>query len=436
MRPSSRARRILLALAVVVILLGVWIGVSILTLPSVAPLAKPGVSMTITVKDWNRKGHPFVVGPRNPRWTPYGAIPSALKKAVVASEDANFYSHEGVDYEAIREAIKADWRKGKFVRGGSTITQQLAKNLFLTRERTLVRKVKEIVLARRMDDALSKSRILELYLNVVELGPMVYGIGHAAHYYFGKRPSALTVRECAFLASMLPGPKVYNPYRKMDRVMKRSERILRRMVAARMISREEYDAAISEAPNLAGIARKVEKTLEAPPPEEKAPEEAPGGGGPVIIEEPPRGVAGGAPFRGRSRQMKYITLLRRRCVASSSSRTRSARVDLEKTAAAAADASSTSRETAGEASSFSALPAPFCRPRPAIGPSNTSTISEDRIESGRRARRYPPPTPRRLESIPAFFSSRRISSRNFFGIPFFSARSRIWNVVRSGKRAA
>ncbi len=242
--------------------------------------------MTITVKDWNRKDHPFVVGPRNPHWTPYGAIPPAMKKAVVASEDANFYSHEGVDYEAIREAIKADLRKGKFVRGGSTITQQVAKNLFLTREKTLVRKVKEIVLARRMDDALSKSRILELYLNVVELGPMVYGIGHASRYYFGKHPSALTVREAAFLASMLPGPKVYDPYRKMDRVMKRSDRILRRMAAARMISREEYDAAMSEVPNLAGLARKVEKSLETPPPEEKPPEEAPGGG-PLVIEPSP-----------------------------------------------------------------------------------------------------------------------------------------------------
>ena len=287
MRPASRFRRILAALAVLAIVLAAWVGVSILTLPSVAPLAKPGVSITITVKDWNRKDHPFVVGPRNPRWTPYGAIPAAVKKAVVASEDANFYSHEGVDYEAIREAIKTDWRKGKFVRGGSTITQQVAKNLFLTRERTLIRKLKEFVLARRMDDALSKSRILELYLNVVELGPMVYGIGHAAHYYFGKSPSALTVRESAFLASMLPGPKVYDPYRKMDRVMKRSDRILRRMVAARMISREEYDAALSEVPNLAGLARKVEKTLETPletpPPEEKPPEEAPGGG-PALIE--------------------------------------------------------------------------------------------------------------------------------------------------------
>ncbi|MBP2678034.1 MAG: transglycosylase [Deltaproteobacteria bacterium] len=286
MRSASRFRKILVALAVVALALAAWVGVSILTLPPVAPLAKPGLSMTITVKDWHRKDHPFVVGPRNPRWTPYGAIPAALKKAVVASEDANFYAHEGVDYEAIREAIKADWRKGRFIHGGSTITQQLAKNLFLTREKTLIRKVKEFVLARRLDDALSKSRILELYLNVVELGPMVYGIGHAARYYFGKPPSALTVRECAFLASMLPGPKVYDPYRKMDRVMKRSDRILRRMVAARMISREEYDAALSEVPNLAGLERKVEKTLETPPPEEKPPEEGPGGG-PAGIEESP-----------------------------------------------------------------------------------------------------------------------------------------------------
>ncbi len=285
MRSPSRIRRILAALVVLPLALAAWVGVSILTLPSVAFLAKPGVSMTITVKDWNRKDHTFVVGPRNPYWTPYGAIPQALKKAVVASEDANFYSHDGVDYEAIQEAIKTDWRRGKFVRGGSTITQQVAKNLFLTREKTLIRKVKEFVLARRMDDALSKSRILELYLNVVELGPMVYGIGHAAQYYFGKRPSALTVRECAFLASMLPGPKVYNPYRKMARVMKRSDRILRRMVAARMISREEYDAAMTEVPNLSGLTRKVEKTLETPLPEEKPPEETPGG--PAVVESPP-----------------------------------------------------------------------------------------------------------------------------------------------------
>jgi len=294
MRSSSRFRRVRTVLAALALVLAAWIGVSILSLPSVAPLAKPGASMTITVKDWKGKGHRFVVGPRNPRWTPYGALPAAMRKAVIASEDANFYTHEGVDYEAIGEAIKADLRKGKFVRGGSTITQQVAKNLFLTRERTLIRKVKELVLARRLDDALSKSRILELYLNVVEFGPMVYGIGHAARYYFGKPPSALTVRECAFLAAMLPGPKVYNPYRRMGRVVRRSDRILRRMVGARMISREEFDAAMAEVPNLAGLTRKVEKTLEAPPPEENPPGEAPGGG-PEILDESPSSAPAESP---------------------------------------------------------------------------------------------------------------------------------------------
>ncbi len=101
---------------------------------------------------------------------------------------------------------------------------------------------------------------------------MVYGVGHAARYYFGKPPSALTVRECAFLASMLPGPRIYNPYRKMGRVMKRSNRILRRMVGARMITQEEYRAALAEVPNLAGLERKVEKTLENPAPENTTPE--------------------------------------------------------------------------------------------------------------------------------------------------------------------
>ncbi|MBE0604486.1 MAG: monofunctional biosynthetic peptidoglycan transglycosylase [Deltaproteobacteria bacterium] len=263
---SSRSwyLRPLFLLFAAVLVLAAWVGFSILTLPSVAPLASSRTSMTITVKDWKKRDRPFVVGPRNPRWAPYGAIPSAMKKAVVAAEDGNFYAHEGVDYEAMKEAIMVDIRRGKFVRGGSTITQQLAKNLYLTREKTIVRKLKEIILARRIDETISKRRILELYLNVVELGPMVYGVGHAADYYFGKPPSALTVRECALLASMLPGPRIYNPYRKMSRVMKRSNRILRRMAGARMITREEYRAALAEVPNLAGLERKVEKSIENP----------------------------------------------------------------------------------------------------------------------------------------------------------------------------
>jgi monofunctional glycosyltransferase len=268
---SRHVRKFALLTAAVLLLVAGRIGVSLLLLPSVRPLADPRRSLVITVRDWNHRDHPFVVGPRNPHWTPISAVPASLVKAVIAAEDANFYVHEGVDFEAIREAIREDLRRGKFVRGGSTITQQVAKNIFLSRERTISRKIQEFVLARRIDDLLSKSRILELYLNVAELGPMVYGVGHASSYYFGKGPSALTLRESAFLVAMLPGPRVYNPYRNLDRVLRRSERILRRMFAARMISEAEYRAALAEEPNIEGLTRKVEKTIAGPPPEEPLP---------------------------------------------------------------------------------------------------------------------------------------------------------------------
>ncbi len=259
-------RNILLVLAGIVVLCAAATGVSLIVLPSVGPLADPRASRVITVTDWKGKEHPFVVGPGNPYWTPISSVPSSLKKAVIAAEDARFYAHEGVDYEAIKEAIRTDIEKGRFVRGGSTITQQLAKNLFLSREKTVTRKIKEYVLARRMDDRLSKARILELYLNVVELGPMVYGVGKASRFYFGKPASGLTLRESAFLASMLPGPKVYNPYRNLGRVVRRSDRILRRMVAAHMISEEEYRAALAEEPNVEGLSRKVDETIASPIP--------------------------------------------------------------------------------------------------------------------------------------------------------------------------
>ncbi len=271
MRARGPLRNVAVVVGALIAVPACWIGISLLFLPSVALLKNPRTSLVITVKDWNRKDHPFVLGPRNPHWTPISAVPASLKKAVIAAEDANFYAHEGVDYEAIREAIKTDLQKGKLVRGGSTITQQVAKNVFLSREKTISRKIKEFVLARRLDDALTKSRILELYLNAVELGPMVYGVGHASLYYFGKPPSSLTVRESAFLASMLPGPKVYDPYRKLDRVVRRSDRILKRMFAAKMISGEEYKEALAEIPNIAGLERKVGKTMESPPKEEKPP---------------------------------------------------------------------------------------------------------------------------------------------------------------------
>jgi len=148
-------------------------------------------------------------------------------------------------------------------RGASTITQQVAKNVFLSREKTITRKLKEVYLAWRMERELTKGRILELYLNVVELGPMVYGIGHGSQYYFGKPASAMTPRECAFLAAMLPGPRVaYNPYRNLGKVLSRSNMILRKLRSKGVISSDELQAALGTAPNIAGLQRKVDTAIQ------------------------------------------------------------------------------------------------------------------------------------------------------------------------------
>ncbi|NVO00375.1 MAG: transglycosylase domain-containing protein [Geobacteraceae bacterium] len=242
----------------------IYIGIALYRLPPVATLADPGANLTIQVKDWQGKLHPFVVGPQNPRWTPMGKIPVEMKWSVIVAEDANFYRHEGIDVKALKEAIKYDLEKKRLARGASTITQQTAKNLFLSREKTITRKVEEFYLAKRLEQELTKGRIIELYLNIVELGPMVYGIGHGSRYYFDKPPSSLTPRECAFLAAMLPGPKkVYNPYLHLDRVLKRSDTILGLLRQKGILSEAEYRQALAEVPNIGGMQRKVDQSFSA-----------------------------------------------------------------------------------------------------------------------------------------------------------------------------
>lgn len=260
--------KVLKWLAIVVLvgfaLYALYIGIALYRLPSVAVLADRSTNLTIQVKDWQGKLHPFVVGPHNPRWTRSDSIPSEMEWAVIVAEDANFYQHEGIDVKAIKDAIKYDLEKKRLARGASTITQQTAKNLFLSRDKSLTRKVEEIYLAKRMEQVLTKGRILELYLNIVELGPMVYGIGHGANYYFDKPASALTPRECAFLAAMLPGPqKVYNPYRHLDRVLKRSDMLLRLLRQNGVLTEEEYRQALAETPNISGMQRKVDQSFAA-----------------------------------------------------------------------------------------------------------------------------------------------------------------------------
>jgi len=243
-----------------------YIAISLALTPPVSDLADKRFSTTIQVRDWHGEYHPFVVGPRNPRWTPSGRIPPEMKWAVILAEDSNFYKHEGFDVKAIKNAIKYDLEKKSLKRGASTITQQTAKNLFLSREKTVTRKLKEIYLAWRMEQELTKGRIIEFYLNVVELGPMVYGIGHGAQYYFGKPASALTPRECAFLAAMLPGPRIaYNPYKNLGKVLKRSDMILRLLRQRGVLGEGEYQAAMASELNIAGLQRKVDQSVNQPP---------------------------------------------------------------------------------------------------------------------------------------------------------------------------
>jgi len=163
------------------------------------------------------------------RWVEYGRMSVHLKRAVVASEDARFTEHEGVDWEAIEKAYQENARRGKPTRGGSTITQQLAKNLFLSSERSYVRKAQELVITYMIEGLWDKRRILEVYLNVVEWGDGVFGCEAAARQYFGATAAQLTVEQSARMAAYLPNPKRYGRVRSGPYLDRRTAAIRRFM---------------------------------------------------------------------------------------------------------------------------------------------------------------------------------------------------------------
>jgi membrane peptidoglycan carboxypeptidase len=149
------------------------------------------------------------VGPESPDFTPLADVPPLFVRALLIGEDANFYGHPGIDLKEIPVAVASDLATGTFVRGASTIPQQLAKNLFLSREKTVSRKLQELALALLLDSSLGKSRVLEIYVNVIEWGPRLYGLRHAARHYFDKAPGELTPKQIVFLVSLVPGPLKY-----------------------------------------------------------------------------------------------------------------------------------------------------------------------------------------------------------------------------------
>lgn len=177
-------------------------------------------------------------------------VPEPLKQAVIAIEDHRFYRHFGVDPLAVLRAAWANFRSGRVVEGGSTLTQQLVKNLFLTHERTWSRKVREAAMAVLLEVRYSKDEILEAYLNEVYFGQRgtqgVYGVGEAAQFYFGKPVSACGLEEAALLAALIRAPGVYSPHRKEERTRVRRDQVLERMLSLGMISEEQYRQGIAK----------------------------------------------------------------------------------------------------------------------------------------------------------------------------------------------
>jgi monofunctional biosynthetic peptidoglycan transglycosylase len=166
------------------------------------------------------------------QWVPYQRISNNLKRAVVASEDANFVEHDGVDWDALQKAYEKNTKRHKVVGGGSTITQQLAKNLFLSPSKSYIRKGQELVIAFMLESVLSKERILELYLNVVEFGRGVFGAEAASRYYYKTSAAKLSAEQAARLAVMLPNPRYYDRNRGSNYLARRTRLIMIRMNSA------------------------------------------------------------------------------------------------------------------------------------------------------------------------------------------------------------
>ena len=208
------------------------------SLPDVSPLKKQNprnsALMELREEEYRKKG---IRGGRQQVWVSYNGISDHLKKAVLMSEDAAFFSHKGVDVHELKEAIKRDWETLSFKRGGSTITMQLARNLYLNPSKNPLRKVKEIIIAWQLEQALSKRRIFEIYLNVVEFGRNVYGAEAAARHYFGKAAASLDPLEAATLAALLPSPRSSRE----KSILSRRNLILARLSSVGYISNEDYN---------------------------------------------------------------------------------------------------------------------------------------------------------------------------------------------------
>lgn len=220
---TKRRRHIFLSLLTTVGLLWLFVLYAQLTLPNAVELKNQNPSSTAFMDRYDGKA------PKRYQWVSYSAISPYLKQAVVLAEDSSFFQHHGFDWQAIQEAFEKNWRKKEIVRGGSTITQQLAKNIYLSPSKNPIRKIKEILVTVQLEQYLSKQRILELYLNVVEWGEGIYGAEAAAQYYFNTNASRLSPYQAAWLASILPSPRHFQTHRDSEVLQRKAAMILGRL---------------------------------------------------------------------------------------------------------------------------------------------------------------------------------------------------------------
>lgn len=229
-RPASPFRRVVLytvLLAVLVLAVDIF---HYAFWPPIGPLGTTDPESTSFIRyrkeEAEQAGKKLVL---RQNWVPLRQISRSLVNAVLIAEDDKFWGHEGFDFDSMSDAMLQNIEKGRITAGGSTLTQQLAKNLFLTPERSFTRKIKEAILAWRLENALNKKRILELYLNVVEWGDGIFGAEAAARHYFGVSASRLTPRQAALLASILPSPRKWSASNPSRHVQTKADIILARM---------------------------------------------------------------------------------------------------------------------------------------------------------------------------------------------------------------
>jgi monofunctional biosynthetic peptidoglycan transglycosylase len=231
-RRASRSiwRKIARGVVLVAMLGFVYVAYIYLTLPDVRSLAKENPKTTafmqLRIDEARAAGRKFSI---RHQWVPYSRVSPFLKRAVIVTEDAAFFDHDGVDLTEIKASLEKNWEEGQFLRGASTITQQLAKNLYLSPSRNPMRKVKELLITRRLEAALSKQRIFEIYLNMIEWGDGIFGCEAASRAYFGKACASLDVPEAAMLAGAIINPREHSPAKPTRRLLRRQQIILRRM---------------------------------------------------------------------------------------------------------------------------------------------------------------------------------------------------------------